>query len=140
MLSQYFYNIDDLGIIAPGNDKEVVVGINAIYRWFLLQLIPIVRLLGEKYYDTKMVMHTITSISDVSLTRESQKHLYNVAYKHGFIDQDKDKNGQVNESGQKHNIKFRIILMSRKNMLNFFVIQTSFYHCHFVVHTQNQMV
>ena len=46
---------------------------------------------GEKSYDIKMVMHTGTCTSDVNLAIEFQKHLYNVALKHRFIDQGKYK-------------------------------------------------
>ena len=68
------------------------------------------------------------------------KHLYDAERKHEVIYKGKYKKGQVNGSGKKWNIMFRMMLMLRKNMWGCFVIQTSFHHCHFVVHTQNHMV
>ena len=67
--------------------------------------------LGEKCYDTHMVMHTLTRTPNFSLASEFQKHLSTAARKHGVIDQVKYKNGQVNENGQKGNIMFRMMLM-----------------------------
>ena len=66
---------------------------------------------GKKVYDTQMFMHTGTCTSDVSLASEFQKHLSTAARKHGVIDQGKYKNGQVNKSGNKGNIMFRMVLM-----------------------------
>ena len=68
------------------------------------------------------------------------KHIFNAENKHGGNDQSKYKNWQVNKIRQKVNILFKRILMLRKVMLKCFVIQTSFYHCHFVIHSQNHMV
>ena len=47
------------------------------------------QLMGAKRYDTKMVMHTVTRTSDVSLAREFQKHMSHVERKYGVIDQGK---------------------------------------------------
>ena len=82
MLSQAFSVIIDRGISAPGNGREVVDGLNAIDKMFLLQLMTTVQLPGAKSYDTQMVMHTGTHTSDVSLTSEFQKHLSTAAHKH----------------------------------------------------------
>ena len=83
-----------------------------------------------------MVMHAGTLISDVSLAQEFQKHLSSAVQKHGVIDQVKHKKRASKKIGQKGNIVFRKMLMSRTNMLICFVIQTSFHHFHFVVHTK----
>ena len=58
MLSHSFYVIIYCGISAPGNGKQVVDGLNTIYKRFLIQLIPTVQMLGENNYYTQMVMHT----------------------------------------------------------------------------------
>ena len=64
----------------------------------------------------------------------------NVSIKHGVIYQVKYKNGQVNEIVQKDSIICRKMLMLQKKMLRCFVIQPSFHHCNFGVHTQNHTV
>ena len=62
-------------------------------------------------YDTQMVMHTGTRTSNIILDSEFQKHLYTAALKNGVTDQGKYKNGQLNESGQKGNTMFRMMLI-----------------------------
>ena len=69
MLSHYFSIIIERGIIEPGHDRELVDGINAIYKWFLLQIMTTAQLPGAKRHDTKMVIHTGTSTFDVCLAR-----------------------------------------------------------------------
>ena len=107
---------------------------------FLLQLTSTVKLPGEIFYDKHMVMHTGTHTSDVSLTREYQKHMSTTALKHGVIDQDKYKKQATKKLYRK------VILFSEwcwccaKICENGFVIKTSLHHCHFLVHTQNHMV
>ena len=49
------------------------------------------QLTGANFYDTQMVMHTITRTSNASLACVFQKHLSNAARKHGVIDQEKYK-------------------------------------------------
>ena len=66
--------------------------------------------------------------------------MFYAAHKHGVIDKNKNKKGQLNESGQKRNIMFMRMLILRTNMLIFFVIHINFHHFHFIVHTQNHMV
>ena len=53
-----------------------------------------VQLPGSKGYGNKMVIHSITRTSDVSLDREYQKLLSHAARKHGVIDQEKYKKGK----------------------------------------------
>ena len=81
-------------ISAPVYGREVVYGLNAIYKRFLFQLMPTVQLLGARIYDTQMIMNTGTCTSDVILAREFQKHLSNAARNHGVIDQGKYKKGK----------------------------------------------
>ena len=67
MLSQAFSVILDCGISEPVHGIEVVDGLNAIGKRFLFRLILTVQFPGDQFYDTQMVMHTVTSTSDVSL-------------------------------------------------------------------------
>ena len=52
MLSQAFSVIIYRGISAPGYVREVVDGVNAIYKSFIFQLMSTVQLEGTKGYDT----------------------------------------------------------------------------------------
>ena len=54
---QAFYFIIDVDISAPGHNIEVVDGLNAI-EIFIFELLSTMKLLGEKGYDTRMVIHT----------------------------------------------------------------------------------
>ena len=110
-MSQAVCVIIDRGISEPVHGIEVVDGLNAIEKRFLLQLMSTVKLLGEKIYDTQIVMHTGTRTYGVSLSSEFQKHISTVAHKHGFIDQEKCKKRASKKSGKKGNIKFRMMLM-----------------------------
>ena len=85
MLSQAFSIIIDRGISALGYGREVVDGLNAISKRFLLQLIPTLKLPGANSYVTQMVMHTRTHSYYVSFYIEFQKYLSNAASKHGVI-------------------------------------------------------
>ena len=87
IFSQASYVITDRGISSPVHGREVVDGLNAIYKRFFFQLISTVQLTGAKRYDTHMVMQSITRTSNVSLESECQKHLYTVSCKHLVIDQ-----------------------------------------------------
>ena len=69
MLLQDFSVIIDRCISAPGHGREVIDVLNSTYKRFLLQLMSNVKLLGEKIYNTQMVMHSATSTDDVSLAR-----------------------------------------------------------------------
>ena len=140
MLSQDFYVIIERGISAPGYGRQLADVLNATVKRFLLQLISTVQLPGAKSYDTQMVIHIGTRKFDVRLARKSQKHLSGVARKHGVIYQNKYKNGQVNKRGQRGNIMFRMMMMFFTKMLKHSVIQNSFHHFHFVLHTKNHMV
>ena len=69
ILSRAFSVIIDRGISAPAHGREVVDGLNAIYKRFIFPLISTVKLPGEKGYGTQMVMHTGTCTFDFSLAR-----------------------------------------------------------------------
>ena len=80
MLPQSFFVIIYRGINAPGHKRELLDGLNFVKK-NLFQLISTVKLLGAKFYETHMVMHTGTHTSDASLARNFQKHLSNAGQK-----------------------------------------------------------
>ena len=80
----------DLGISAPGHDREVVDGMNATYKRFIFHLTATVKLYGSKRFNTPMIVHTATQNTDLSLAQEFQKHLSNAPRKHGILDHKKN--------------------------------------------------
>ena len=52
--------IIDRGIRAPVHGKEVVGGINAIYKRYIYQLISNVHLPGLKLFHSQIIMHYFT--------------------------------------------------------------------------------
>ena len=75
VMSQCYTNIIDWGIIAPGHDKEVVDGINAVDKHYIYQLMSTVQLPGLNRFDSQMQMHTGAQKYDVSLADEFKDHL-----------------------------------------------------------------
>ena len=69
MFSQAFSIIIYHGISSLGHGREVLDGINTIYKMVLFQLISTVQMTVAKGYDTYMIMHTVTRTYDVSLAR-----------------------------------------------------------------------
>ena len=69
VMLQCYSVIIDQGISAPGHDKEVVYGINAIDKRYIYQLMSNVQLTGSKQFDSQMQMHTINQNNDVSLAK-----------------------------------------------------------------------
>ena len=74
-------------ISAPGHVKEVVDGLNTIYKGCMYQLMSNVQLPGSKTFDSQILMHYCTQKNDVSLAKKFQKHLSKENLKHGVIDQ-----------------------------------------------------
>ena len=89
VLSQHHSIIFDRDIGAPGHVKEVVYGLNSIYKRYMYQLMYTVQLPVSKIFDSQILMHSCTPKKYVSMTKESQKHLYKEHCKHGVIDQEK---------------------------------------------------
>ena len=52
VMSQCYYIIIDQGIIAPGNGKEVVDGINAVDKSYIYQLMYTVKIPGLNIFDS----------------------------------------------------------------------------------------
>ena len=74
-MSQSYSVITDQGISAPGNDKEVVDGLNAVDKRYIYQLIFNGQLPGSNRFDYQMQMYTGNQKYDVSLAKEFQQHL-----------------------------------------------------------------
>ena len=68
-MSQCYSVIIDQGIIASGNGKEVVDGINAVDNLYIYQLMSNVQLPGSNRFDSQMEMHTGNQNNDVSLAK-----------------------------------------------------------------------
>ena len=91
MLSQSYYIFIYRGVSAPEHGRDLVYILNSTGKRFLFQLMANVQLLGSKVCDTHMAMHSVTSTADISLARESQKHLSSEVFKYVVIDQVKYK-------------------------------------------------
>ena len=89
VMSQCYSIIIDRGIIAPGHGKELVDGINAVYKRYMYQLISTVQLPGSIRFDSHIQIHTVTQKYDVSLAKEFQEHLKKNHRKDGVIDEGK---------------------------------------------------
>ena len=66
VMSQCYSITIDIGIIAPGHGKEVVDGLNAVYKRCLYQLMLTVQLPGSNRFDSQIQMHTGNQKDDVS--------------------------------------------------------------------------
>ena len=60
VMSNCYQVIVDCGISAPGYDKEVVDGINAIEKRYIYQLMSNIQLTGSKSFDSQALMHSST--------------------------------------------------------------------------------
>ena len=61
--------IIDRGIGAPGHGKEMVDGLNSIYKQYIFQLMSNVQLPRSKLFYSYIIMHSFTQDNDVSLTK-----------------------------------------------------------------------
>ena len=89
VMSKCYSIIIDQGISAPGHGKEMVDGLNAVDKSYIYQLMSTVQILGSIRFDSQIQMYTGTEKEDVSLAKESQKHLKKKHRKDGVIDQGK---------------------------------------------------
>ena len=69
ILSQAFNIIIYRDTSAPVHDIDVVDGLNATYKSFIFHLMATVQLSGSERFDTKIIVHTATQNSDVSLAQ-----------------------------------------------------------------------
>ena len=74
-MSQCYSVINYQYISAPGNGKEVVYGLNAIYKRYIYQLMSNFQLPGSKRFAYQMQMYTSTQKYDVSLAKQFQHYL-----------------------------------------------------------------
>ena len=70
VMSQFYSIIIDIGIIAPGNGKELVDGLNAVDNPYIYQLMSNIQLPGSVRFDSQIKMHTDTEKEYVSLAQE----------------------------------------------------------------------
>ena len=89
VLSQRHSIIIDRGISAPVHSKEVVDGLNAIYKRYMYQLMSNVQLPGSKTFDSHIPMHLFAPKNYVSLEKQFQKHMSKDYCKHGVTYQRK---------------------------------------------------
>ena len=75
VMYQCNYIIIDRGISAPGNDKEVVQGLNAVDKRYIYKLMSNVQLPGSKIFDSQMKINTGNQKEDLSLAKEFQHHM-----------------------------------------------------------------
>ena len=74
-MSQCYSIIIDRGISAPWHGKEVVDGLNAVYKLYIYQLMSTVKLTNTTIFDSQIQMNTGNQKYDVSLAKEFQHHL-----------------------------------------------------------------
>ena len=67
MLSKPYNIIINRGVSAPGNDQDVVGGLNTTNKKFIFELMANMQLPGSKGYDTHMTMHSATRKYNISL-------------------------------------------------------------------------
>ena len=75
VISHTYYLMINRGISAPGHEKEVVDGLNAVDNRYIYQLMSKVQLPGSVRFDSQIKMHTGTENKDVSLAKELKDHL-----------------------------------------------------------------
>ena len=73
-MSQCYSVTIDRGIITPGNDKEVVDGLNSIDKLYIYKVMSNVQLPGSKLFDSQKQMQPSTQNNDVSLAKSFQQH------------------------------------------------------------------
>ena len=75
VLLQCFSITIDRGVSVPSNVKEVANGLNSVYKRYIYQLTSNVQLPGSIFFYSHTLMHYCTPKNDVSLAKQSQKHL-----------------------------------------------------------------
>ena len=85
MLVHAYNIIIDIGVGAPGHDREVVSGFNANDKMFISMLTTTVQLPGAASYDSQMEIYTSTANTYISLARESQKNISDPTYAYGLL-------------------------------------------------------
>ena len=75
VMSQYYSVTIDQGISASGHGKEVVDGLNAVYKSYIYHLVSNIKPPGSNIFDSQMQMHTGNQKYDISLAKEFQQHL-----------------------------------------------------------------
>ena len=75
-------------------------------------------MLNSQYqiFDSQILMHSCTQKNDISLAKQSQKHLSKEHRKYVFIDHRKTGKDPVKENGQTESIMFRMLFMFHTKM------------------------
>ena len=89
VMFQCYYIITDQGISAPGHQKEVVYGLNAVDKCYIYQLMSTVKRPGSVIFDSQMKIRTGNRKYDVSLAKKLQHHLTKEHRKNDVFDQGK---------------------------------------------------
>ena len=97
VMSRCYSVIIDRGISAPGNGKEVVDGLNDVYKRYIYQLMSTVQLYGSIRFDSQIQKHTGTQKDDVSLAKQFQEHLKKSTAKMVSLIKEKIKNVHGNK-------------------------------------------
>ena len=82
--------IIDHGVGSLGHGKVVFGGINATDKSYLSMLMTTVQLPNGATNNSQMVMHASTENVDISLAKQSQKHISDPSLAHILIDHGKD--------------------------------------------------
>ena len=139
VMSKCYSAIIDRGISAPGNGKEVVDGINDIYKRYIYQLMSNVKLTGSKIFYTQIIMHYWTEkMMSVWINNLKNIYLRSIVNMESLIRENTGKD-PAKENGQTESIMFRIIIMLHTKMWKCIVIPTNSQHYHFVVYIQSLM-
>ena len=69
VMSQCYSIIIDLGISAPGHEKEVFDGLNAVDKQYIYQLMSKVQLPESVRFDSQIKMHTDNEDKDIILAQ-----------------------------------------------------------------------
>ena len=75
VMSQCYSIIIDRCISAPGHGKEVLYGLNEIYKGYIYQLMSNIQLTGSETLDSQILLHYCTEKNDVSLAKQFQKSI-----------------------------------------------------------------
>ena len=89
VMSHFYSIIIDRCISAPGNEKEVLDGINDVDKHYIYQLRSTVQLPGSNRFDSHMQMHTGNQKDDLNLAKEFQHYLKKENRKNGVFYQGK---------------------------------------------------
>ena len=98
-----------------------------------------VKLPGAEDYDSHMEMHTSTTNTDISLARESQKHISDPTRAHDLLDHGNDRNFSSNGKWTECEYHSQYRKMCHTYQLKFYGQQLIHHNCNFAVRMKNLM-